>query len=234
MTVKTYWDHTEQERAAMSSDEVDALLKFALMEAGIVTPTEPTYELEDEPELPTRTYYTVSFRTDYSKACGIMFETVEQAQAFIDLQPIEKGSDYLLDFKDFASRMQEMEIVTAKLPSRGDVEEHQGEIKRAKAAKEANKKKRDAYNKACNAASQATEGVWDDWHKCRRLDESNERIVATWNDYVATCEGDREIAAKFFQKAFSDHDTVSAAFSWFGEPSPLLSADAESDRVAAE
>ena len=75
--MKTYWDYTERERSEMTEDQVTALLDVELMSKGVLKVVAPILNKIEPVDLPTETKY---------EAGGILFVTVEQAQAFLALK----------------------------------------------------------------------------------------------------------------------------------------------------
>lgn len=57
--------------------------------------------------------------------------------------------------------------------------------------------------------------VWDDYYSLRSEAAANKRIIDTYREYIATCDGNEGLAYTFLLKAY-DAGSVGDAFDWFG------------------
>lgn len=219
--MKTYWDHSEKERAELSREDVQSLLKFELMEKGVVAPSDPEYLPETAPELPTTTMYRV--KCGYSSG-DLLFATADNAAQAIALSAGWTKTEYLAGTHLQTVDYSELEISTCELNSAADIAKHRSALEEAASNKAANKKARDAFNAECNAVEEVTSHVWEDWHEMRaklaRLTSVNE----TLDEYLEMCDGNESLAKEFLAKAFAA-ETIAEADEWFpraSNGSPLL------------
>ena len=70
------------------------------------------------------------------------------------------------------------------------------------------------------SSEDAVSHVWEDWHKQSRALSRSMRISENWAEYVDTCDGDEDIAMKFFLKAYNRSE-IEEAFSFLGLISPI-------------
>jgi hypothetical protein len=219
-----YWDKTQQERAAMTREQVQAYLDVELMEQGVAKVDPPQLQEVVAVDLEKVVYFQVSYKGEYGDRTDtdILFETVEQARQFIELCPLRRDSryEYGWDHK-YAIPMREMAIKKIELPSESAVANMASVLKRNKAAEEANTKARNAYNKAIKAVEEATAGVWHDWEECREKERQAAKIYATLDEYIRLCDGNRETALRFLGKLY-DSEQIAEAFAWRGEEPPVF------------
>lgn len=226
--MQRYWDKTEQERAAMTREQVQAYLDVELMEQGVAKVDPPQLQEVVAVDLEKVIYFQVSYKGEYGDTdTDILFETVEQARQFIELCPLKRDSryEYGWDHK-YAIPMREMTIKKVELPSEIAVANMASILKRNKAAEEANTKARNAYNKAIKAVEEATAGVWNDWEYCREKERQAAKIYATLDEYIRLCDGNRETALRFLGKLFSA-DEIAEAAAWRGDDAIQPEAAAE-------
>jgi hypothetical protein len=205
--MKTYWDHSEKERSELTADQVSDLLKYELMEQGVLAPEQPKYLPEDAPELPTTEYYTI--KKGYSSS-NLLFATADDAAHAAALCCGWNGSTYFssksLDHREDA----ELEIGTVKCVSQADIAKHRSALEQASANKKANEKARSDFQDAVKACDRVTEGVWDDWHSQGAKANRYQKIVDTYQEYLTLAEFAVDIAYGFLIKAFPAEDVQKA------------------------
>jgi hypothetical protein len=161
--VKTYWDFTEQERAEMTAETVTALLDVELMEKGVRKPKPPELKLVPESPLgPRKKFYTLSGNGKYGTdvTFDLAFPTIEQAQKFMELSPVNRDYDYEVGTEfHYAKPVGEMSIGVEELYTIDQVNEFRSALKNRKAAMEHNQKAQSAYNEAASKSEKVTQGV---------------------------------------------------------------------------
>ncbi|MFH1602774.1 MAG: hypothetical protein ABIH03_02585, partial [Pseudomonadota bacterium] len=216
--MQRYWDLSNQNRADLTREQVDAMLAVELMEKGVAKPVKP--ELCDVAEitLDKVKYFGVKYAGKYSGLddTKLVFRTIEQAQALINAKPLRSDYDYNIgDRYRYAIPLDGMVIETVELSTEANVEGLRPKLTKQSADKKANSKALETYKAACLAMQDATQGVWEDWHACLEEKARAEKIFDTLDEYAEICDGDREKAATFLHKAFSANE-IAEAFEWFG------------------
>lgn len=221
--MQRYWDFDESERASLTSEQVESLLNVELMEKGVLKPVPPTLESEQLPELPKRQYFEVFRQGRYSgkDSCGVVFDTIEQAQAFIALKPLKIDSDYQIGSDIYFVRpMLDLSIQPNDLPTEQDALARKPQLSRVTKAREENNKARDAHEKAMKECRAAGGDVWEDWYRCRKQQGECQRLLDVFEDYKRTA-GDDATALRFLRKVYSDLE-ISKAHEWFGREVPPM------------
>lgn len=214
---KSYWDHTERERAALTEKDVEALTALELMQKGVLRVQPLQLDPEPADPLPEPTmYFKASGRGQLD--LGVCFETVEQTKAFIALKPLRLdhhyiGNDYSR-FVEHTKPLENLEVTTVNAVSEAEFMKAKANLEKIAAVRKSNKEKQDAYDTDLKAQNEALEGLWSDWYECRQKDAKMRRVVDVFSDYERTA-GDRNVAAKFLRKAFSESD-IDAAQEWCG------------------
>jgi len=209
--VNTYWDLTEQERAALNRDQIDGYVGMELMHKGVVAPKppdlEPVHEVKD---VPTCRFYSVrhGYRTHE------LFHTLEQAEAFIALNPFELETDYGTDAK-IAKPMGELAIEPMDLPNPENFAAFMIQLKAVKDAKGRNSKALESHKKSMQAVQDATREMFEDWERCAGLLHDANRVKLVWSEYLANCNGDAAVARRFLDKVF-DAEQITRAAEWLG------------------
>lgn len=225
MSFITYWDLSDKERAALSSDDVQRYGDVELMAKGVLKlPELVVVDEPAEPELAKTRYYRVEqFPT-------VLFPTLEAAEAFRELAPRDLDSKYLnrnySTSVQYARLREKLTVDTVEAAAEDDVRQHTAGLEKAAAAREANRKARQDYDEALRAQNNALEGLWEDWHRCRALAVEMERVRDTFQRYIAMTNGDKAMAARFLAKAFPESKLDEAA-AWFDIEIPYNVPDSE-------
>lgn len=212
-----YWDLSEQERAKLTTEQVEAMLVVELMEKGVVKVEKPTLEPVEEIKLGKTGYFEIQRRGEYGMTgTCLLFTDAVKAKAFIELQPLWEDSRYEYGHdRKFAMPGRELTIKSVELPTELEVVNMAGIISKNKAAEEANKTKLAEYTKAIKAVDDAVKGVWDDWHTCRAKARDAAKVKDTLIEYLGLCDGNTTAALAFLGKAF-DEERIAEAKVWFG------------------
>lgn len=203
--MNSYWNLDDEEKAELTSDQVEAFCKVECMEQGIIIPDPPELMDEEMPVVPTKEMFEIAKPSRYSyrsepEKTGILFETAEKAQAFIKLRPTFKEQDYDADVH-YVKQQVELFIISSEIVEEQEVEKHRIVLSQVKGAKDKNATAKQEFAKAITDSKKATKGIWENWHLCRDEKEAKEKVRATFDKYAEMCDGDEEIARKFLVKA---------------------------------
>lgn len=222
-----YWDMSERDRAALTTDQVEAMMVVELMEKGVIKVEAPT--LREIPELPLkhRTVFIVengNGRYGSREDCGFCWDTIEQAQAFVATMPSKIDSDYQVgSHLQFAKPTRNLAIKQIEICDEQEILNHKAKLSKIEKDKEFNREAMSAHEKALTAQREAGKDVWEDYYRCGELSRKYAKIAAVMKDYVTTCNGDVSMASKFLGKAFSASD-ISAAAEWLDDVNLQLAA----------
>jgi hypothetical protein len=212
-----YWDLTEQQRAALTGEQVRAFLDVELMERGVAKVAQPMLQETQDIVLPKSPYYEIHRKGDYSdQATGLLFTTAEAAADFIKLSPLWRESNWQYgNGNEFAQPGRELGMKSIELPSEADTSNQAVILKQNKAAEEANNEAKTAYSEAIQKVEKATSGVWDDWNECRECAAKYRKVIDTRTEYLKLCEQNATMAESFLQKAFAA-EFIAKANEWYG------------------
>lgn len=201
--MKTYWQHTPDERGALTRAQVEALVPIQLMEAGVTPP--PPLELEDEaaPVLEEQQLFeVVDVSTGYRRPTGTCFESQDEAAAFVE----DSGARIIRrdygspDQVDLAPRFA---IEAVRVPPIAAVEDAKNEVQRAQAAARRNEVRRKEHARRTAEVTEATKALWADWHEQVERLANRGAVVARFEEYVRLCDGDAVVARRFLLKVHS-------------------------------
>lgn len=202
--MNTYWDLSESDRAALSSDDVQRYVDAELMLKGVLK-VKPVV-LEDVPtvSVPTTKAFVVRFGGKYGRQdSGVAFTTLEAAQAFVALRPMTLGSEYLESTSvPYTSTVGDPEIAEVPIFTEEAKNAVRGELRKSAAIKAANEKAAEEYANAARAQESALEGLWEDWTRCRAEAAKLREVADTYEDYKRTAGGDATVAASFLAKVY--------------------------------
>ena len=222
-TMKTYWDHSNQERANLKREDVERLLDFELMEKGVLKPQPPKLaEIQKSPAGERTNYYTLSVTGKYgsSEHLSVCFETIEAANAFLGLKPFVRDYEYEIGSDHpYSKPVNPTAIEVEPLYTQEAIVAFKSQLKDRKAAIEHNAKLTAEYNKAVTEADKVTEGVWSDWHDQVDIKNKCQRVVNTYLEYLKMTEGNIQLAVKFLEKAHTCA-VVNSAREWFPDQIP--------------
>lgn len=208
----TYWDLTERQRAALTRDDVARYLDAELMTNGVLRPAPLELLPEEPPPVAARTFYGIT-HSGWQKL-DLAFATAEDAHAFLAMRPMILETNWELGDIKYAHPIDgKVEVLT--VADRDAVVAATAILKERKAAKEENKRRREAFEKQQKAVESALSGLWEDWHDCCAKDREMRRIAATFAEYKVTAGGDDMLAAKFLRKVFTV-EQIADAERWTG------------------
>lgn len=217
--MKTYWDLSETERAALSADDVQKYVDAELMIKGILK-VHPL-ELEPEPGMPEPAGRVFVVRPAANAFAHLAaFPTRDAAQAFVDLRPLRLESSYLSGQTVAYYVSGPLEIVEQPMFGEDEKSACEAELRRVAAIKSSNETRRREHAEAMRKQTEALRGLWDDWAACRKHVEQLRAVATTFADYVATAEGDRAIARQFLAKVYSEELIAEAVDEGFLEAAP--------------
>lgn len=225
--MQTYWDLSEQERALLSRADVERYVDAELMLKGVLRVKPPVATPEPEVPQPTKRFFSVLVRGQYNSRdhVGVVFETIEQARAFIALGPMRLDSEWLDGSSvQFVSPAREPEIIEMTVLTAAEKDAAKSELSSANAIHAANERAKAQYEQDLKKQNDALKGLWADWCACVERRANLQKIADTFDDYVRTVGGDTTIASKFLSKVFSPSDIEDAAV-WFGKPIVVKFAD---------
>lgn len=212
--IRRYWDMTVDERAALTVEEVEALTKVELMEAGVLVPRPPELLPAEPPPTERRTLVQPSVgNTRYgTQKVGIAFEDVEDLRAFLALRPIFVDDEWPLGVKTAIPITGDEEHSTVEVVSKQEVERLRSALERAQQNKAANEEETRRYAEECRASQKALEGMWADYQQARTRALRLQRIRETHAEYLAMTGGDDGVARAFLArtKGFDPADVEAA------------------------
>lgn len=219
--MKTYWDHTEEERAQLTKEEVESLLPLELMEQGIVRPPPLELEPEEHPPLDRKSFFCVTYEGGRwgRESFDLLFVTFEDAKALLDLKP---AAISLNVGESSAVQIRDPKIETIELPSHEDVMAMKGAYEDYEAAKSRNRKARERHAEQTEEVERVCKPVWDDWRRCRERKAYLDRVRATFDDYYEL-SGSSDVARRFLGKAYAADD-IDDALGTTSEPEPTVCA----------
>ena len=215
--MKTYFEYEELERANMKEDFVRSLLDAELMVTGVLKVDAPVYRTV--PELP------VLHKEKYFKVHNIYFKTVEQAQKFIELDPLDDaylssvGYDrrYAKPYGSSEYSKEALSIKQEELLIESEITQHARLLGEIRGASEFNNKLRQDFDKASSAMDKVLNGVWEDWGDLQSKKNELASVANTFDSYVKTAGGDIKTASQFVLKVLSP-DKLKMASEWLNRP----------------
>lgn len=216
--MKTYWEYDEQERAALTSEQVEALMDAELMTKGVLKPVAPKlHAIPASPLGEKLTVYGIRGKSKYGsdEHVGICFETAELAARFLELNPMVRDNDYEVGSEfHYAKTLADCAIVSETLFSMEQINLHRSALKNRKAKSEENEKLSSAFTKACNESDKVTRQVWSDWHALQSTKAEMQKVVNTFAEYKRMTSDDEPMAMNFLAKVFNERK-VAQAREWF-------------------
>lgn len=217
--MKRYWDYSEQERAEMTRETVESLLKFELMEAGVEAVV--AVELEKVPEVTVskKTMWRVGHDTRYSSKgyFDCLFATQEQAAEFAKLNPSWSDYDWEVgNHYTYAVGSTGLCIESVEVFDHASVLTVTPQLKNIAAIKKRNEQATSEFNEKSKKVEATCEGVWDDWFECGNKKSDALKLQSNYSEYLGMCDGNSDIAMMFLRKTFTD-ERVDRAVEWLGE-----------------
>jgi hypothetical protein len=193
------------ELAAMTSDEVDTLIKLEAAHEGIQIPGQPPAE----PEIKSLVKKTVTvwsvdgvsvhFGTKASadRVASLLAELSDQGDTFTSDYDYATGYEYKHAVKsEICPKASEV-----KYYSKSDLHLHQAVLNAQKAAKETYDKVSTEYKNQSKAFEGIRGDVWNAVCAARDQRAREERLSQVFDEYLELAGGDKSVALGFFDKA---------------------------------
>ena len=204
--MKTYWDYSEKERSEMTEDAVRGMLDMELMDRGVLKVVAPVLREIKPVNLPKRVFFEVG---------PVIFSTMEQAAAFIALEPMTESYKYEAGWENKFPKKMDDAPKQVSLTDEQSILNAITVLASNKSAKEENEKATKIYEEAAKKMEKTIGGVWDDWFRCRQVASDHKKVIDTLETYKAMTNGDAALAEKFLEKVF-DAGQIHDALVWFG------------------
>lgn len=208
--MKTYWDFTRNERAALTEKQIEDLLDRELMSKGVLRVFPP--ELAELPIIDLK----ATGKTFVVE--GLAFPTIEGAEAAImaggrkiDYQWEDTRRNYL------STKLPEIEVLMVY--DKADLDNAKKAITKKTELQRANETATKEFDEASKAMNEVLNGVWSDWGECREEGEKHKRVRETFEKYKSLAEGNEETAIRFLKQAFP-LEAIKDAWAWSSEELP--------------
>lgn len=207
---RTYFDLDDDERAALTSDQVRDFCKAQMMVDGV----EPIQQREPPKvaaiDVPTKTMHVVQWsvesrygRTTFSGE--IAFEDRADAEAFAKMRVCQSETNYELPDKIKAARpLSGASITTEDLVESTVLTRLMTELKQVKVATDEYEKWRRQVAKNQEAANKATSGIWEDWNQQQSRVAGEQRVREVFEEYLTMTKGDESVARGFLAKTYGE------------------------------
>lgn len=236
MTMQTYWDLSEADRAALTRDDVARFVDLELMQKGVLKP-KPLELLDVTPvELATETYFQIEGLGSYGEHATIGelgFRTESEARAVIEMRPVVVRQEWDLGKTLFARQISpNSSIKLVTLAAENSVLAQRARLKEITAANTENDKRKRAFEEQTKKVDETLRGLWDDWHACVAKAAEMRRVAEVFADYKRMAGGDEAVAKRFLARAFPQ-STVTDAQEWTGVSMRLPATDGGVQQAAA-
>ena len=204
---------TDSELTEMTDEQYQQLVASELMEAGILKPV-PANEVE-VPEVlaPSSTFYQVKMTSGYREE-SFLVETIEDAGKAVEL--LQSLKAYREDYADNDYTVKIPRLIDSitstaiKCYTAAEYESVKGIKAKADKAKEHNDEEERRYKREQETAQAIHDDINSRVSSARSRIAVHNRIFATWDEYLQTCDGESSTAMKFLLKVYP-RDQIAAA-----------------------
>lgn len=213
MGFKSYWEFSDKERSELTENEVTRLLDAELMVNGVMRPEKPPAILTvADLDLPKRAFARVSFGPYGGEKSAVVFDTIEQAEAFVKLSPRLVVDDWETRQK-YTKGLEGAQVSTELFTDEGEVVAAKVELKRIVAQRAEIERAQREYAEQSKKVESVTSRVWDDWHAQRSTANDMIKVQITFDEYVKMTQGNHGLAISFLLKIF-DAEKIRNAAMW--------------------
>lgn len=202
--MRTYWDLSKSERAALDREGLKRYEQIELMTQGIEAPQPPALEPVPDPgKIERVARFRVVEGTGYRRASlgSVAFRTAEDAAAFLALKPERIDHDYGADADHIAAILDPTIEQISVLDEEAFVAVRTA-LSEAKAVQQRNEEAQSEFRKLSDLADKALREIHEDWHAARarvcRLDEIRE----AYRNYLDLADGDEAVALRFLARTY--------------------------------
>jgi len=195
--MKTFYDLTDEEKVALTEEQVTYYAKVECANRGIIIPQKPINNLK-EVEKPSSKYYQVGYES-------FVFESEQEAQEYLNskskaLTVKTIGSGYSNPQYVSKREVSTTEIKTTVLYSAEQV----SELKSILEYNIETQKEWNTYNESLKEYNEIVSNIWEEVgeiaYKNSRVDYFNK----IYTDYLTLADNNKDIAYNFFSKAYKN------------------------------
>ena len=209
--MKSFYDLTDKEILSLTDEAIEWYCDIELMKNGVIKPIAPIRPKDPESmNIRTETWYGVD--VNYHTT---IFRTMEQAQAFAELEPHELEKVYEFDNPQVyrAKISNETTIKPVKISNSDDIIKYKTQASIYKSQKKEYDNLFKKYNEECSSFQEITEGVFNKRREIENENRQINKIIETYNGYLVLADNDKTIAFNFLKKAY-EVDKIKEAFEW--------------------
>lgn len=198
--MKLYEDIPEDQRHLLTRIEIDELCTAELATLGYTRPKVPVFEAENDVDINTKTFFFVDGE-GYSKDFNALFESAEDAKAFIALNP--KKRDYVHNGGDVLYQAQAvcgLTISSVEMPTEADLLGVQPAKVEAAEARQRNATLRQEFETETKVCNDLVESVLTEWRDRIETERSRQALRDVFEEFVSLADGNQAVAAKFMLK----------------------------------
>lgn len=210
-----YWDLTEEERGLLTEAQMQTYCDYALMEAGVLKPTSPGHFEDNPPVLNRKPFYRVRLAGRYGSHLEVGFDSVEDAEDFIGLKPVQITNMYIgHQSVEYMKPVLDPVIERVELTDESEVTTHKTKIERYNADKSEHSRKVEEYEQSLKKAAKALEGIWENYRSCQATLAKLKLVRDTFDQYVTMTAGNKQMARSFLNKTFEPAIVEKALGPW--------------------
>lgn len=206
--MQQYKELDEAVRMMLSRSEVEEYIQRELMARGI-KPEENPGELQIKaPSLKKQVVYRVNLGSSYEY---IDFKTWELAKRFMDCKPLKVRNDYHIgESFSWAQEIKEPTVEQIEVYIKDEVLAKSEELIEYKEAQGRWHNQKEAWQYYCKRRAEVESEILGDWNKLQVKAEQQQKIRASFNEYLELANQDTTIARNFLIKTYGEQQVIEA------------------------
>lgn len=195
--LKRYSEFTDEEMAALTTEEINNLIELEIAYEGI----QPV----QCPESPKLQDIGIVKDQEFFECNGEYFMNEADALAFSKMAVFKESYNYNIgyDYK-WLERITDMPVKKVCYYSEDCITQRQKLIQERTQAKNEYNKKKEAYDKFVNITSSIRNDVWEKYYKALEKEQQVKYAKEQYAKYLSLAKNDEEIATGFFKNAYKD------------------------------
>jgi hypothetical protein len=200
--MKTFWDLTKDEIVGLTSDQIARYIDIDCAEQGVsLLPDLPPAPIYEKPAKDCVVYSVDNFDVSTPEEANVILDALGKVRLLkLDYDYGNYSDQYISDTRNVdVPDVKKVQVYSAKLYN-----SIRNDLKSYSEKKNAYEREQKEYSKILSERSRISDAIWNKYNEVTEEFQNREYMKKEFAKYLDLADGDKEIAMRFFDKAYAD------------------------------